>query len=182
MLRAVLLGFFVASMFGMPAQSIAIVITFWVFVFWLTTEQQQLAAPQQPWSRPLMLAAAVLIGVHAGATVIDAFGELRPRERAQRFNWYYRYGYYTNDDNGYDLEPDPGGNPIGRRWTMKKSLAVIPVKGKILKFVAWVDHPDKTLGRFTRKCGRIPAGLRRRFCGNAAVPRHSRRRRAGRIW
>ena len=29
-----------------------------------------------------------------------------------------------------------------RRWTMKQSLAVIPVKGKVLKFVAWLDHPD----------------------------------------
>ena len=25
---------------------------------------------------------------------------------------------------------------------MKNSLAVIPVKGKVLKFVAWIDHPD----------------------------------------
>ncbi len=25
---------------------------------------------------------------------------------------------------------------------MKDSLAVIPVKGKVLKFVAWIDHPD----------------------------------------
>ena len=39
MLRGVLIGFFVASMFGMPAQSMAIVLTFWVFVFWFTNEQ-----------------------------------------------------------------------------------------------------------------------------------------------
>jgi hypothetical protein len=83
-----------------------------------------------------------LIAVHASATTIDAFGSLRPRERAQRFNWYYRYGYLINDNDGYDREPDPGGNPIMRRWTMKKSLAVIPVNGRTLKFVAWVDHPD----------------------------------------
>ena len=72
----------------------------------------------------------------------DAFGDLRPHNRAQRWDWYYRYGFYTNDRDGTDLEPDPGGNPIGRRWTMKDSLAVIPVKGKVLKFVAWIDHPD----------------------------------------
>ena len=35
---ACLIGFGVASMFGMPAQSIAIVMTFWVFVFWLWSE------------------------------------------------------------------------------------------------------------------------------------------------
>ena len=75
-------------------------------------------------------------------TTVDAFGDLRPHNRAQRFDWYYRYGFYTNDNDGTDLEPDPGGNPIGRRWTMKDSLAVIPVKGKTLKFVAWIDHPD----------------------------------------
>jgi hypothetical protein len=148
LLRGVLIGFFIASLFGMPSQSIAIVITFWVFAFWLLQEKAGQQAngrtgERAVWSKTVVLATVALIAVHAGATTLDAFGELRPRERAQRFNWYYRYGYHTNDVDGYDLEPDPGGNPIGRRWTMQKSLAVIPVKGKVLKFVAWVDHPDK---------------------------------------
>ena len=25
---------------------------------------------------------------------------------------------------------------------MKKSLAVIPIEGRVLKFVCWIDHPD----------------------------------------
>jgi hypothetical protein len=144
-LRGVIVGFFIASMFGMPAQSIAIVITFWVFAFWLYQEKAPGVADVRTarhWPRPAAIAAIALIALHAGATTVDAFGELRPRERAQRFNWYYRYGYHTNDNDGTDLEPDPGGNPIGRRWTMEQSLAVIPVKGRVLKFVAWVDHPD----------------------------------------
>ena len=151
MLRGALIGFAVASIFGMPGQSIAIVMTFWVFVFWFFTEQdgqaqdasedpEQGRLPLRPvtWSSPWILAAAVLIAVHAGATAVDAVGELRPRERAQRWNWFYRYGFVQPDD----VEPDPGGNPVGRRWTMKQSLAVIPVKGGVLKFVAWIDHPD----------------------------------------
>ena len=77
-------------------------------------------------------------------TTLHAFGDLRPHNRAQRFDWFYRYGYLVTDD-GADLEADPGGNPIGRRWTMTDSLAVIPVKGKVLKFVAWIDHPDSDL-------------------------------------
>lgn len=147
MLRAVLIGLGVASIFGMPAQSTAIVMTFWVFVFWFTVEQQssspiaqaptEKAAPQR-WSKHWLIAAAILIGVHAGATVVDAFGDLRPRERAQRWNWFYRYGFVQPDD----VEKDPGGNAVGRRWTMKQSLAVIPVKGRVLKFVGWIDHPD----------------------------------------
>ena len=39
MVRGVLLGFLAASVFGMPAQSMAIVITFWVFAFWLLSEK-----------------------------------------------------------------------------------------------------------------------------------------------
>lgn len=145
MLRGVLIGFGVASIFGMPTQSIAIAITFWVFAFWLWLEASP-ASPQQParlnWPRNIVIGAAALMAVHVGMTTVDAFGDLRPQNRAQRWDWYYRYGFYTNDNDGTDLEPDPGGNPIGRRWTMKDSLAVIPVKGKALKFVAWIDHPD----------------------------------------
>ncbi len=143
LLRGVLIGFAVASLFGMPAQSIAIAMTFWVFVFWFFIEQQGLqngaALPSPPrWRQGLVVAAAVLVALHAGATVVNALGDLRPRERAQRWNWYYRYGFVQPDD----VEPDPGGKPVGRRWTEKQSLAVIPVKGKVLKFVAWIDHPD----------------------------------------
>lgn len=139
MLRGVLIAFFVASLFGVPAQSLAIVVTFWMFVFWFALEANidtSIATrPAPSWPVHMTAAAAVLIAVHAGATTIDAFGDLRPRHRAQRFGWFYNYGL-TN------VEPDPGGNPIGRRWTGTRALAQIPVKGKVLKFVAWIDHPD----------------------------------------
>ena len=79
-----------------------------------------------------------MIAIHAGMTIVDAFGDLRPRNRAERFDWYYRYGFTPTTD-GTDLEPDPGGNPIGRRWTMKNSLAVIQVKGKVAE-VRGVDR------------------------------------------
>ncbi len=144
MLRGLLIAFFIASLFGLPAQSAAITLTFWVLVFWFVIEKGD-AALQPPankgWSTPVMAITIALVALHGGLTVADAFGDLRPRERAQRWNWYYRYGYHIAND-GYDVEPDPGGNAVGRRWTMKNSLAVIPVKGKVLKFVAWVDHPD----------------------------------------
>jgi hypothetical protein len=143
MLRGVLIAFFIASLFGMPSQSAAIVITFWVLVFWFVQEHSdeltQTAVPLPNWAPAAVMA---LMAIHGGMTVVDAFGDLRPRHRAERFDWYYRYGYHTNDHDGSDLEPDPGGNPIGRRWTMKDSLAVIKVQGKVLKFVTWIDHPD----------------------------------------
>lgn len=143
MLRGVLIAFFLASMFGVPSQSAAITLTFWVFAFWVFIEQhgQNAEAPSRPSAPPakaMLMAAAALIAAHAGVTVVSAAGDLRPRHRAERFNWYYRYGFVQPDD----VEADPGGNPAGRRWTKQQSLAVIPVKGKVLKFVAWVDHPD----------------------------------------
>ena len=141
MLRGVLIAFFVASLFGVPSQSTAITLTFWAFVFWFLIERGEpttQATPAKGLASRLMIAAVALIAIHAGVTVADAFGDLRPRHRAERFDWYYRHGWVTPDD----VEADPGGNPVGRRWTMKDSLAVIPVKGKVLKFVAWIDHPD----------------------------------------
>ena len=146
MLRGVMIAFFIASLFGMPSQSVAIVITFWAFVFWFSLERPAEPGKGGPLLRSWVPAVAVaLMATHAGMTTLTAFRDLRPYNRAQRFDWYYRYGYFTNDNDGSDLEPDPGGNPIGRRWTMKNSLAVIPVKGKVLKFVAWIDHPDADL-------------------------------------
>jgi hypothetical protein len=144
MLRGVLVGFFIASLFGVPSQSVAITLTFWIFAFWIASEQPDVEAPgigTTPTKRSALRASAitvVLIATQAAITAYDAFGDLRPRHRAERFDWYYRHGWVMPDD----VERDPGGNPIGRRWTKKDSLAVIKVKGKTLKFVAWNDHPD----------------------------------------
>ena len=136
LLRGVLLGFAVASMFGMPAQSAAVVVTFWAFLFWLVLERaDDTAVPHTTWTRPMTIAAGVVVALHLGVTAVDARGDLRPRHRAERFGWFYRYGIG-------ELEPDPGGNPLQRRWTGQEALVVIPVKGKVLKFVAWIDHPD----------------------------------------
>jgi O-antigen ligase len=137
-LRGVLIATFIASLFGVPSQSVAIALTFWVFVFWFLVEHGGLAdqtVPPRTWPRALTIAAVAIIVSHAGSTLLDANGDLRPRNRSMRFNWFYKYGMS-------EVELDPGANPVGRRLTMQDSLAVIQVKGKVLKFVAWVDHPD----------------------------------------
>lgn len=137
LLRGVLVGFVVASMFGMPGQSAAVALTFWVFVFWFALERADdvSAARGSSWTRRAAIAAGVLVALHVTMTVVDARGDLRPRHRAGRFGWFYRYGIG-------ELEADPGGNPVQRRWAGQDALVVIPVKGKVLKFVAWIDHPD----------------------------------------
>lgn len=137
LLRGVLIGFFVASIFGVPGQAMAVVLTFWVFAFWLLIERadEDGAPARVAWTRKSVIVAALLIAIHAGATLASARGDLLPRNRAQRFDWFYRYGWT-------ELEADPGGNPVQRRWSGRDAVAVIPVKGRVLKFVAWIDHPD----------------------------------------
>ncbi len=139
LLRGVIIGFGMASIFGMPAQSMAVVITFWAFVFWLLVERNGEApgpAPAASWSRGTVVLTMALLAIHTTATVVDARGDLWPRHRSTRFGWFYKYGMS-------ELEADPGGNPVQRRWTiLPKSLAVVPVSGTVMKFVAWIDHPD----------------------------------------
>ncbi len=137
-LRGALIAFGLASLFGMPGQAMPLIVTFWIFVFWFTTAKHPQPGATETgwvgWSRRTMLLTALLVVTHAGLTMADANGDLRPRHRAMQFDWFYRYGLM-------DLDADPSGGP-GRRWTMKESLAVIPVHGKVLKFVGWIDHPD----------------------------------------
>ena len=135
-LRGALIGFAAASMFGMAGQSMPVIITFWVFVYWFAVARDVDAHPADAavWPRRAIVLAAVVVVVHGAATFLDA-ESLRPARRAQRFGWPFTYGLMQ-------LEGDPSGSGPGRRWSLEKSVSVIDVKGKVLKFAAWIDHPD----------------------------------------
>ncbi len=133
-LRGTLLGFGAVSLMGMPGQSLPVVLTFWTFVFWFSMLKSVPASPPSPWPTRAWMVTLLLVGVHAATTLADARGDLRPRHRAMRFGWDYHYGISN-------LEPSADGSP-GRRWTQLTSLSVVPVKGSVLKFVGWIDHPD----------------------------------------
>lgn len=133
MLRGTLVAFGVISMLGMPGQSMPVAFTFWTLAFWFMAEHGT-RDEQTPWSRAAWGATFVLVIAHAGLTYAEARGDLLPRNRSMRFGWQYQYGLS-------DLEPSGDGTP-GRRWTELNSLAVLPVKGQVLKFVGWIDHPD----------------------------------------
>ncbi|MGH9386017.1 MAG: O-antigen ligase family protein [Vicinamibacterales bacterium] len=138
LLRGSLIAFGIVSFVGVAGQANPIVITFWTFAFWFLTcvtwpAPGSETARAVAW-RPAWAAVLVIVGIHAATTFASARGDLLPQNRAQRFGWYYRYGLH-------DLERSRDGGR-GRIWTMKKSLAVIPVQGRVLKFVCWNDHPD----------------------------------------
>jgi hypothetical protein len=133
-LRGALLGFGVASLFGMAGQAMAIIVTFWTFAAWVAFERGLEPNTRFAWSRRTVTLTTALVLLHAAVTFAHARGDLLPRNRAQRFGWPYNYGFFN-------LERDPGGGP-DRRWTFERALATIPVQGRVLKFVGWIDHPD----------------------------------------
>lgn len=137
-LRGAFVGFGIIALIGMPGQSLTVIMTFWTLVYWFASLKGITASPDEsttaPWSKAIWATTLALVAVHAAITYADARGDLLPRHRAMRFGWDYRYGIK-------DPEPSPDGGP-GRRWADLKSLSVVPVRGKVLKFVAWIDHPD----------------------------------------
>ena len=134
-LRGALVAFGVISLLGMPGQSLPVVLTFWTFAFWFACLKGVPATPSTPWSTVGWSATLAVVVLHAAVTFADARGDLRPRNRSMRFGWEYQYGL-GNVEFGAD------GKPERRTSRDYRSLAVNPVQGKLLKFVAWIDHPD----------------------------------------
>ena len=134
-LRGGLVGFGLVSLLGMPGQSLPVALTFWTMAFWFATLKGVPAATMTPWPRATWMLTAALVAVHATITLADARGDLRPRNRSLRFGWEYGYGLGR-------VEFDAKGVPERRTSRNHRSLAINPVKGKVLKFVAWIDHPD----------------------------------------
>ncbi len=133
-LRGSLAGFGIISLLGMPGQSLPVVLTFWTLAFWFWSLKGSEAPTARGMATSTWVATLALVAIHTVITYADARGDLLPRNRSTRFGWDYRYGI----DNA---EPSLDGSP-GRRWTERRSLSVIPVRGKVLKFVGWIDHPD----------------------------------------
>ena len=146
-LRSTLLAIGLISLLSMSGQSMTIVLTFWTLVFWFLMARSGGAEPSgsaldgsgnpngwPPRDNLWRAGATALVVVHGALTFAAARGDLLPRNRAARFGWDYSGGIS-------DLEANPDGTP-GRRWTGLKSMSTIPVRGKVLKFVGWIDHPD----------------------------------------
>jgi hypothetical protein len=156
-LRSTLLAIGLISLLSMSGQSMTIVLTFWTLVFWFlmarepgTGNREPRSGGGEPSGSPLdppgnpkglpprenlwRAGAIALVVVHGALTFAAARGDLLPRNRAARFGWDYSGGIS-------DLETNADGTP-GRRWTGLKAMSTIPVRGKVLKFVGWIDHPD----------------------------------------
>jgi len=125
-LRGPIAAFGLASLVGMPGQEPAVVITFWLFVFWYAMDagirpEQRASIRASAW-----LVLCLLAGGYAMATAIP--NDLRPPFRAARFGFPYSYGVYSE-----------GPNQV---WTAGHGVTVLDATHDWLKLTVWVNHPD----------------------------------------
>ncbi len=135
-IKGALVSIGLASLMGMPAQSLPVVLTFWTFAFWYV----RLANREREWSSGGLsafawLAVVLVIGAYLTATVVDARRSLRPPLRAatEADFWPYAYGVYAPPEKPAD------GVML---WTEKHSVAAIPVGGPIMMLTVRAEHPD----------------------------------------
>lgn len=124
-LRGPLLGFALASLVGMPGQDPAIVITFWLFVFWYMSDTgvQRDTRQTTPWLGWVVM--LVLIAGYSIATFARA--DLRPPFRAARFDFNHTYGFY--------FDPE-------MTWSAGHGVTVPRAPTGWMKLTYWVSHPD----------------------------------------
>jgi hypothetical protein len=133
LLKGALLGFGLASLVGMPGQSLLVTITFWTMVFWYTRLVEpsavtaRTAMPAPAWAAVWAIALA-----HAGITLALARGDLRPAVRAAHGDWRYTYGVFAA----------PGAEGDRVRWTEDRGVAVVPVDAEWMLLDISAGHPD----------------------------------------
>jgi hypothetical protein len=136
-IKGAILGFVIASLFGVPAQSLPVTITFWTFVFWyarltapqLTSGHANDDLPAAQWA--ILFAIVTLYG----ATLLaEARGSERPAMRAALGKWRYTYGMFDPGTAGSVGETD--------RVTERHAVSVIPNDGPYMILTIRAEHPD----------------------------------------
>jgi hypothetical protein len=134
-LRAVLAGFGLISLVGMPGQDVAVVFTFWTMAFWFlallepgskVALQRWLVTPTW-WVVVWMLA----LGYTAATAYVGRTAMSLPR-RSAAADLDYSYGFYAPEADG------------SFRWAAKEAVVVIPAPAgrRWLAVTVWVQHID----------------------------------------
>lgn len=134
-LAVAIVGLGVASMLGMPTQHVAVLTTFYLFVFWY---QRMRAAPVEWPVSPTTIgrqwtAVAIIVGLFTAGTIYSARTGLRVPHRAARFGWDYSYGFY---------HPEPAFDGSSFRWAEKRAVAVIEAPRPWMRLTVGVNHLD----------------------------------------
>jgi hypothetical protein len=135
-LKALVVGFGIASVVGVHAQEAPILITCWTIVFWLTLSVRADATPAlhagcgpspRWWAVSLVAAAIHLVSV--GYVAVES---LRVPRRAAIADWRYAYGFHV-------AEQLPGIGEL--RWTQGKAVAVLRPR-EASSITLRIAHPD----------------------------------------
>jgi hypothetical protein len=133
-LKGALIGFGLVSLVGMPAQSLPVAMTFWVFAFWYTRLQRtrpDAAGGLRPREWAMLLA---IVLAYVVTFVVLARGDQRPAMRAAAGNWRYTYGIY---------DPGPQADENGTvRWTERHGVSVIASRAPWMILTVKAQHPD----------------------------------------
>jgi hypothetical protein len=121
-----LLAFGLASLVGMPGQDAAVVITFWLLVFWCIEGDEPEPANARQIPKAAWIAMCLLAAGYAVAQGMTS--ELRPPVRAARFGFPYTYGMDFEQPN--------------QVWTTRHGVTVLNAPQPWLKLTLWVNHPD----------------------------------------
>jgi hypothetical protein len=130
------IGFGVASLLGMPGQSLQIALAFWTLAFWTlllsrsdgSSTTSEGSSGLQRWELFTAITLAVLL---ASTTVAGGLGPFRPPFRAARFDQGYRYGLHK-----------PLEGTAGTTRTTAHAVDVPQAPTRWLKLTVWVEHPD----------------------------------------
>lgn len=129
-------GFGIASLLGMPGQSLQIALSFWTLAFWVLLLAESHASPSRvagdggrhQWYFPSALILAVILAV---TTLVAGMGKMRPPFRAKAFGHGYRYGLHK-----------PFEGTAGTTRTTAHAVDVPQAPTRWMKLTIWVDHPD----------------------------------------
>jgi hypothetical protein len=132
-LRAVLVGFGLVSLVGVPGQDVAVIFTFWTLAFWFLALLGPSYGETLGWRvvRPAWWGVAWLTVLgYAVATAYVGWTDLRPPVRAAAANMDYTYGFY------------PPQESQTRRWAAKQAVAVLPAPAdrRWLQVTIWVER------------------------------------------
>jgi hypothetical protein len=132
--KGTLVAFALVSLVGMPAQNLAVTVTFWTFAFWyvlLVAPSDLFKADRSTLSSRSWMVMIALLATYMALTAYTGRHNLRVPQRAVRFGWPYAYG----------LSPPEGSAGREFRWTSGKAVAVIPIQKPWLRITVWADRP-----------------------------------------
>jgi hypothetical protein len=133
-----------ASLFGMPAQSLPIAITFWMFAFWYarlvdSSDRVKPVADNASADGADLSSAAwttmwIVLVAYLGLTLWAGRGDLRVVARAADGGWPYMYGMYE--------PPVAPAERVRALWTERHGVAVVQVEGSSMILTVRAAHPD----------------------------------------